>query len=303
MRKQERGTIMNKRSGFTLIELLVVIAIIAVLMAILMPALSRVREQGKRIVCEHNLKSLTLAWIMYADENDDKIVNGAGGFHYFAGGSQTSNGTAAGIVERAWVGRGWGNNWNNSNVADSGMTDEQKKQAIREGALWSVCNNEDIYKCPTGRPGEFVTYAAVDAMNGLHRGGTIANGSPTNHVTARGKRVGGTVLWIKRRTEISSPAPAKRMVYIDEGAMTPDSFAVNYQPGGWWDDPPIRHGDGTTVSWADGHAGHLKWRAAETIEIGRRNQDYYGGGNKNPSSAEGIAELRQFQKFVWGKNG
>ena len=58
---------MRKRTGFTLIELLVVIAIIAILMAILMPALHRVREQGRRIVCESNLKTLTMSWIMYAD--------------------------------------------------------------------------------------------------------------------------------------------------------------------------------------------------------------------------------------------
>jgi prepilin-type N-terminal cleavage/methylation domain-containing protein/prepilin-type processing-associated H-X9-DG protein len=291
---------MDKRKGFTLIELLVVIAIIAVLMAILMPALARVREQGKRIVCEHNLKSLTLAWVMYADDNDDKIVNGAGGFHYTQSG-MTENGSASGIIERAWVGRGWGNNWNNQNVTDTGWTEEMKKQGIRDGALWPICKDYDSYKCPTGRPNEFVTYAAVDAMNGLYRDGTTSKGG--HHPFAVGRRVGGTVLWIKRRGEISSPAPAKRMVYIDEGAMTPDSFAVHYQANNsWWDDPPIRHGDGTTVSWADGHAGHMKWRAAETIEIGRRNQDWYGT-NKGVSTPEGIQELKDFQKAVWGKNG
>ena len=67
---------MDKRKAFTLIELLVVVAIIAILMAILMPALQRAREQGKRAACLNNLKQLQLAWIMYADENDDKIVNG-----------------------------------------------------------------------------------------------------------------------------------------------------------------------------------------------------------------------------------
>ena len=64
---------MSRRKAFTLIELLVVIAVIAVLMAILMPALSRAREQGKRTVCVNNLKQLTVGWILYADDNNDKI--------------------------------------------------------------------------------------------------------------------------------------------------------------------------------------------------------------------------------------
>ncbi|MHC4227315.1 MAG: type II secretion system protein [Planctomycetota bacterium] len=62
---------MRKQNGFTLIELLVVIAIIAILMAVLMPALKRAREQGRRAVCLNHLKTLTLGWMMYADENDD----------------------------------------------------------------------------------------------------------------------------------------------------------------------------------------------------------------------------------------
>jgi len=157
----------KNRIGFTLIELLVVIAIIAVLMAILMPALSRVKEQGKRVVCENNLKTLTLIWIMYADENDGKIVNGAGGFHYISANGHVEDGTNPSIIERAWVGKGWGTNWDSPNVDDRGLTDRDKKIAIEQGALWDYAKDYDIYKCPTGRRGEFVTYAAVDAMNGL----------------------------------------------------------------------------------------------------------------------------------------
>jgi prepilin-type N-terminal cleavage/methylation domain-containing protein/prepilin-type processing-associated H-X9-DG protein len=289
-----------KRRAFTLIELLVVIAVIAVLMAILMPALQRAKEQGKRTVCHGNLKNLTLAWLMYIDENDGKLVNGAGGFHYTPGGSHTPNGSASNIVERAWVGRGWGQNWNNRNVDDTGITEAEQQRAIREGALWPVANELGCYKCPTGRRHEAVTYAIVDAMNGLVRSGTSV-GSNTNHLTAVGKRIGNTTLWVKRRTEISSPPAAQRMVFIDEGAMTPDSFAVHFDHDQWWDDPPVRHGDGTTVSWADGHVSHLKWKAVETIERARKARDYYGGGGYVPTTEEGLEEIRQFRKWVWGK--
>lgn len=279
----------SKRHGFTLIELLVVISIIAILMAILMPALKRAREQGQRAVCQGNLKSLTLAWTLYADGNNDRLVNGAGGI----------NRTSGSLREDPWVRQGWGNNWNNANVDNTGMTDVQKKQAIRDGSMWPYASNEGCYKCPTGRRNEFVTYSVVDAMNGLHRDGTYINHG--NYILDTGVRIGKTVLWIKKKAEIASPTPAERMVFIDEGAMTPDSFATHYQHGPWWDNPPVRHGDGTTVSWADGHAQHLKWKAAETVDFGRRFINYYGGGSFNPTTEEGIEELAQFRKWVWGR--
>ncbi len=291
----------RKPHAFTLIELLVVIAIIAILMAILMPALNRAKEQGRRAVCHGNLKTLQLAWLMYTDENDGRVVNGAGGFHYYAGGGMTNDGAATGIVERAWVGKGWGDNWD-TDSPNTGVTEAGQKKAIHEGALWEVAKEEGCYKCPTGRPGEWVTYAVVDAMNGLNAlNGRTGVSTGSTHVNSVGTRVGKTVLWVKRLSEISSPTPAERMVYIDEGAMTPDSFAVHYQGNGtWWDDPPVRHGDGTTVSFADGHATHLKWRATETIEWGRKAQERYYGGFR-PTTEDGIEELNEFRRAVWGK--
>jgi prepilin-type processing-associated H-X9-DG protein len=65
---------------------------------------------------------------------------------------------------------------------------------------------------------------------------------------------------IKKRTEITNPAPAYRLVFLDEGYMTPDAFAVHYNQEQWWDDPPVRHGDGTSISFADGHSEHKKWK-------------------------------------------
>lgn len=68
-----------KKRGFTLVELLVVIAIIAVLMSILMPALSRVRRQAKAATCLANLRQWGFMFAFYCDDNDSKFFSGAGG--------------------------------------------------------------------------------------------------------------------------------------------------------------------------------------------------------------------------------
>ncbi|MEJ2701576.1 MAG: prepilin-type N-terminal cleavage/methylation domain-containing protein, partial [Sedimentisphaerales bacterium] len=115
---------MTGKRGFTLIELLVVIAIIAILLAILMPALNRVKEQGKRATCLNNLRELNMAWIMYADDNDDNLVNGDTGEY-----SIHPN-------ETPWVLADW----------RSGMTERQKIDAIKDGALWPYTKDLRLYK-------------------------------------------------------------------------------------------------------------------------------------------------------------
>jgi len=259
----------SERKAFTLIELLVVIAIIAILMAILMPALNRAREQGRRAACLSNVKQLVLAWNMYADENDDKIVNGATGFSF-----QTTPWGDHG-KERAWV--------NGYNPND----EEAARQDIRDGALWPYIKSEKIFRCPTGKRGEAFTYSIMFSMNAVKH--PWVDGVQGAHV--------------KRRSEIK-PNPALRLVFIDEGRMTSDAYAVYYHQEVWFDSPPVRHGDGTNVSFADGHAEHWKWKGTDTIKHARADDDSGGPQvGKAPESQAGFGDLYRVQKGCWGKLG
>lgn len=138
-----------KTRAFTLIELLVVIAIIAVLMAILMPSLRAARDHAKRIQCVSNVKTLSLAWFMYKDANDDKLVGG-----------HTDPG--------CWV------------LRPSGDSVEQKKEAIRKGVLFPyVSNTVDVYRCPADfrikDPGQFAfrSFSIAGGANGEGSSGSV----------------------------------------------------------------------------------------------------------------------------------
>ncbi len=257
-------------TGFTLVELLVVIAIIAILMAILLPALNRAREQGKRAVCLNNMRQLMLAWILYADDFDDKIVNGDGGHNH-------GN-------EIAWVGKCWHNNYGSGEQ----LPVQDQKNGIMAGALWPYCLNVKLYKCPTGYRGEFLTYTIMDSMNAFPQPGNPRGRGPTNVIDR---------LIIKNRGQIRHPE--RRVVFLDEGWVTPDSYAVHQDRQQWWDDPLWRHGDGMTVSLADGHSEYWKWKGAETIKYAKERDRLHQGPPLVPDSVDGKEDLTRVRKSCW----
>ena len=139
--------------AFTLIELLVVIAVIAILMSVLIPALSRAREMGKRAVCLNNTKTLALAWTLYCSENEGKIP------------------AAQGLATTGWV-RGLTGTYATRPVE---APVEEQIAAIRAGVLYPFAATEKVYRCPVARKNEMRTYSASPAMNGYTdaNGGTV----------------------------------------------------------------------------------------------------------------------------------
>ena len=289
--------IRQKEKAFTLIELLVVIAIIALLMAIMVPVLRSAREQGYRVVCLSNLKQLTLAWTAYADEHDGKLVYGAPF-------STSQNPTYGGIRRRiGWAG------WELCPAPPPTLTD------FPPGALRPWIKNVDIYRCPRGLPGHRITYAIVMSANGGDDvEGTYMEGENELEMIKFGKRVGRTMLKLTRLTDIVSPGAAQRAVFIDQG-QSPNSaqFYVHYLYPKWEQSspPPVHHGNGTTLSMADGHAEYWKWKD-ETINMprylvslsdGRPPFMVLEGGDYEPQTEDGIYDLQRLQKATWGRIG
>jgi len=259
------------KKAFTLVELLVVIAIIALLMAILMPALQKAREQGQRAVCLTHLKQLTLAWMMYAEDNDGLIVNGCTSAN--PGYQFTDPVTGKVTYEQCWV----------SGVplmSNPGVTEENCKDAIKDGALYPYCEDYGLYACPTKKTTEFITYSICDSMNGHphHTWNTIMPN-------------------IKSLLKLKNAD--RRIVFADEGAVGENglvSYTAYYDKERWWDVPSWRHSDGMTFSFADGHSDYWKWMDKRTIELAKDPDNY-------TYDQLGNQDLYRLQIGIWGKLG
>lgn len=256
--------------GFTLIELLVVIAIIAILAAMLLPALTRAKQKAHQITCVSNLKQLSLAWIMYADDNNQELP--------------PNYSTTAGSPTKAWI-RGWlswaPNNTDNTNKLF--LTDPQYALL----APYSV-RSAGIYKCPGDRMpcalGDRVrSYAMNNMMNG--KGG----------LSYLNQRPGQQYRIYKKLTHITDPAPVNAWVFIEEHAdsINDGFFWVNmFSTTRWADIPASYHGRSGALAFADGHAEIKLWSDASIA--GRPvTQRSYGQG-----SAAGGEDLIWLQRHT-----
>jgi len=216
---------------------------------------------------------LIVAWTMYAGDNDYKIVNG------MAGRDREKDEV---VSEKAWTGRDWADGYE----AGAQLPQQSQEQAIRGGALFPYLQTVTLYRCSNALPGQMRTYSIVDSMNGVPK-----------------PRTQEDAVWMNNRMDIRNPKPTLRCVFIDVGRATPDSYAVHYDKEQWWALPPVRHGDGTNVSFADGHSEYWKWKAGETVRLGKSANR--GSPDKNivPQTPDGKEDLCRLQQAVWGKLG
>ena len=251
-------SIQNNKRGFTLVELLVVIAIIAILAAMLLPALSRAKATARNVNCLSNLKQLGLCVHVYGVDNNDCLVPN----NSVAMLSNIGNFPLTGV---SWCLDGLG--------GTSALTQSSPSNIIN-GLLFPYNTSVGIYHCPAdqstlqtpdGQPLPQLRWRSYNMSQSI-------NGYPD--YMPPGAPWWFASIWTsipswKKLTQIRHPTPGELFVFIDENEDTildgqfgnpgnppmPDSA-----PDQWWDMPANRHNQGGNLSFADGHVEHWKWK-------------------------------------------
>jgi prepilin-type N-terminal cleavage/methylation domain-containing protein/prepilin-type processing-associated H-X9-DG protein len=234
------NTDFRARRAFTLIELLVVIAIIAILAALLLPALAKARSKASGIACVNNTRQLVFAWLMYAEENGEKLAQNTELGHLVTNPNDPS--ALNGGPNCSWA--------LGSMEQNTARTNDL---FLKNGLIFPFTKSVGIYHCPAdNNPGSRPPANRSMSMNTLL-------GPPAGLSFETAKQM-------KKSTAMKRPSMI--WVTIDENPNTINdgSFRVPISSATWVDFPASYHNNAGGLSFADGHSEIRKWRDSAILK-------------------------------------
>jgi prepilin-type N-terminal cleavage/methylation domain-containing protein/prepilin-type processing-associated H-X9-DG protein len=280
----------SPRSAFTLIELLVVIAIIAILAAMLLPALSKAKLRALSTACMNNYKQLGMAWFMYGNDNEDKLVTNS---------DKNVGGNKQNWIYPYGVSLDWTASANNTNTLYLTVDSPSLGTALMGSYVAKMLG---IFVCPADRnlsksqsPKGWSNRARSCAMNGAFGDGSkwFAPGSGGNWPQFYN---------VKKFGAIRGPGPSDCWVITDENPNSNDDAALYVNPVDangkgttFTEIPGSMHANASGMCFADGHAENHVWRGSVTTQPFDPNRTSYlqGVGGLDAASVEDLTWMAQ----------